>query len=88
MKLLLTTLIDKFAQIIARSRSNKVAKELLLLTDKQLKGLGLSRDLIAKGEFGYPINIKTRLTNIKTTASSVESQTLASANDDAILNVA
>lgn len=48
MKLAVNLIIDIVTQYISNLQSKKAAEALLNLTDKQLKGLGLTRDIIAQ----------------------------------------
>ncbi len=48
MKLQIKLFVQMITQFADNLRSKKAAKELLNLTDKQLKGLGLTRDIVAQ----------------------------------------
>lgn len=91
MKFPINSLTQKLSQFIITLRSKKLAKELLNLTDKQLKDLGLNRYVVAQQlakrdltmlNFNK-INVVTATTH-QVVNVSVEQ----SANDDAILSAA
>ena len=91
MKLLIKTLIQKFSQFIITSRSKKLAKELLNLTDKQLTTLGLNRYVIAQKlakQNRTMLNVNKINVVITTAHQAVNVSVERSANDDKILSAA
>ena len=91
MKLLIKTLIQKISQFIITSRSKKLAKELLNLTDKQLETLGLNRYIIAHklAKKDWTMLNVNKINVVSATAhSAVNVSVERSANDDEILSAA
>jgi len=93
MNLQIKPLIQIVIQFTNNLRSKKAAKELLNLTDKQLKGLGLTRDIVAQQinlQDWSVLNVdkvNTIDANFINTKEDTSTFNLP-ANDDAILSVA
>lgn len=91
MKFSTNTLIQKISQFIITSRSKKLAKELLNLTDKQLEALGMNRYVIAQKlvkQDRTMLNVN-KINVVRATAhQSANVSVEKSANDDQILSAA
>lgn len=91
MKFSINSLTQKLSQFIITLRSKKLAKELLNLTDKQLKDLGLNRYVVAQQLAKRDLTMPNfnKINVVTATAHQVVNVSVEqSANDDAILSAA
>ena len=91
MKFSINSLTQKISQFIITSRSKKLAKELLNLTDKQLKALGMNRYVIAQklAKQDWTMLNLNKINVVRATAHQTANVGVEkSANDDQILSAA